>query len=94
MYILIVNFSISEGNAYEVQLVNFEKIKSSVKLWIIKFKIKRVIGGVNVMESFLIHTDIQKSGFVNLKRLKVNSKHAQLKMIFNLDFHMKILSGW
>lgn len=32
MYVLIVNFSISEGNAYEVPLVNFEKIKSSVKL--------------------------------------------------------------
>ena len=32
MYILIVNFSISEGNAYEVQLVNFQKIKWSVKL--------------------------------------------------------------
>lgn len=32
MYIFIGNFPISEKNAYEVQLVNFEKIKSSVKL--------------------------------------------------------------
>ena len=74
MYILIVNFSISEGNAYEVQLVNFEKIKSSVKLWIIKFKIKRVIGGVNVMESFLIHTDIQKKWIRKFKKIESEFK--------------------
>lgn len=44
MYIFIGNLSISEKNAYEDPFVNFEKIKSSVKLWIINFKIKWVIG--------------------------------------------------
>ena len=94
MYIFIGNFSISEKNAYENPFVNFEKIKSSVKLWIINFKIKWVIGGVNVMESFLIHTDIQKKWIRKFKKIESEFKARAAENDIQSRFHMKILNGW